>query len=274
MFGYVQANLKELNEPEKQRYFSAYCGLCHALGRRHGFLARFALTYDLTFLALLLSSLYEPKAEEGRCRCCVHPCRKHAYAIDSCTEYAADMTIALTYHKCLDDWNDDRNLLKKWYAALLKPQYQKVKQQYPTQCSLIEQTLAELSALEQKNIQDPDGAANCFGRLMEGLFLYQKDRWETPLRTLGYGLGQYIYLADAAVDLEEDRRKNRYNPLKELSASPADLRPTLMMVLGKASDAFEQLPLVQDLHLLRNIFYSGIWLKYTQEIQKKEKVKS
>ncbi|MBQ9091599.1 MAG: hypothetical protein IJY52_04955 [Anaerotignum sp.] len=127
--------------------------------------------------------------------------------------------------------------------------------------------------MEQNNILDPDGASHCFGHLMESLFLYRKDHMEPQLLALGYGLGQYIYLADAATDLEDDRRKNRCNPPKSLSAAPAELQPTLMMVLGKASEAFEQLPLVQDLHLLRNIFYSGIWLKYTQETQKKVKVK-
>lgn len=185
--------------------------------------------------------------------------------------FSFPMTIALTYHKCLDDWKDDRNLLKKCCASLLKKQYNKVKQQYPEQCRCIERSLTELSYMEENNILDPDGASHCLGHLMESLFLYRKDHWEPQLLALGYGLGQYIYLADTIADLEEDRRKKRYNPLKELSVPPSEA--TLRMVLGRASEAFEQLPLVQDLHLLRNIFYSGIWLKYTQETQKKVKVK-
>jgi hypothetical protein len=106
---------------------------------------------------------------------------------------------------------------------------------------------------------------------MEGLFLYRQDQWEEPLRQLGNGLGQYIYLADAAVDLEEDRKKGSYNPLLNLSITPEELRPTLMTVLGEASQAFERLPLVQDVHLLRNILYSGLWMKYNQGTQKRVK---
>ena len=64
MFGHVQANLDDLPQEEKKRYHAAYCGLCRALGERHGFRARLGLTFDLTFLTLLLSSLYEPPSGE------------------------------------------------------------------------------------------------------------------------------------------------------------------------------------------------------------------
>lgn len=273
MFGYVQANLADLSEDEQKRYRAAYCGLCHTLGKRHGFTSKMSLTYDLTFLALLLSSLYEPKETTGECHCVIHPCKKHSYMINSCTEYAADLTVALTYYKCLDDWSDDRNIPHKCYASLLKKQYEQVKQDWPEQCGVIEACMKELSDIEKSGVSDPDIAANCFGRLMEGLFLYRKDHWEEYLRKLGYGLGQYIYLADAAVDLEKDKKHGSYNPLKNLNPSPQEFRSTLMMVLGNASRAFEILPLVQDVHLLRNILYSGIWIKYNRGTQMKEKVK-
>lgn len=273
MFGFVQANLSDLSQEEQIRYRAAYCGLCHTLGERHGFTSRLSLTYDLTFLTLLLSSLYEPRERSGDCRCVVHPCKKHHYMINECTEYAADMTVALTYHKCLDDWNDDKNLSRKCYASTLKKQYEKVKETWPEQCKTIEECLSELAVIEKEQSDDPDAASKCFGRLMEGLFLYRKDHWEEHLRKLGYGLGQYIYLADAAVDLERDKKSGNYNPLKGLSTSPLELRPTLQMVLGDASRAFEILPLVQDIHLLRNILYSGLWIKYNRGTQKEKKVK-
>lgn len=271
MFGYVQANLSALTPEEQQRYRAAYCGLCHTLGERHGFLSRIGLTYDLTFLTLLLSSLYEPEEKSGACRCVVHPCKKHSFVIDECTEYAADMTVALTYYKCLDDWNDEKNIPQRCYAATLKNEYEKVKKAWPTQCNVIEQQIEELSKIEKEQPEGPDAAAKCFGKLMEGLFLYRRDHWEEYLRKLGYGLGRYIYLADAAVDLEQDTKRGRYNPLKTLDTAPEELRPTLRMVLGEASQAFETLPLVQDINLLRNILYSGLWIKYNREMQKKVK---
>lgn len=273
MFGHVQANLSDLSEEEQQRYRAAYCGLCKTLGKRYGLASRFALTYDLTFLSLLLSSLYEPEETCGNCRCAVHPCKRRSYAVNCCTEYAADMTIALTYHKCLDDWDDEHQVVKKLYAKILEKKYLQVKERWPEQCGIIEAELEELSKIEAAENTSPDAAAACFGRLMEGLFLYKKDHWEEQLRRLGFGLGQYIYLADAAVDLEKDRKKGRYNPLAALTMTQEELRPTLMTILGEASQAFEILPLVQDAHLLKNILYSGIWIKYNRGMQTKKREK-
>lgn len=271
MFGFVQANLEDLTEEEKNRYKSVYCGLCHSLGERHGFSARMGLTYDLTFLTLLLSSLYEPEERCGECRCVVHPCKKHSYAMNEYTDYAADMTVALIYYKCLDDWNDDRNLPHKCYAAMLAKAYEKVKKQWSEQCEIIEKELSVISEIEKSTAPNPDGAANSFGRLMAGIFVMKKDHWEPYLQNIGYGLGRYIYLADAAIDLGQNIKKGSYNPLISLSVKPDDMRPTLKIMLGEASQAFEALPLVQDIGLLRNILYSGIWIKYNQGIQKERK---
>lgn len=49
MFGYVRPNRDELKVRELRDYEALYCGLCRALGRRHGFFARFFLNYDFTF---------------------------------------------------------------------------------------------------------------------------------------------------------------------------------------------------------------------------------
>ena len=274
MFGHVQANLADLNEEEKQRYRAAYCGLCHTLGKRHGFLARLTLTYDLTFLSLLLSSLYEPEEACGSCRCVAHPCKKHCYAINACTEYAADMTVALTYYKCLDDWEDDRSLCAWLVAKYLKKKYQKVRKLWPEQCETIESELKAIDQAEKDPATSADEGANGFGRLMAALFLYRKDMWKEPLQRLGYGLGRFIYFADAAIDYKRDVKTGSYNPLLKLETKPENLQPSLKLLLGDASQAFEYLPLVQDAHLLKNILYSGIWMRYDYAMRKKRKKKN
>lgn len=271
MFGHVQAHLADLTTEEKERYQGAYCGLCHTIGKRHGFLARLGLSYDLTFLSILLSSLYEPDEQCKNCRCIIHPCKKHRCIRNSCTDYAADMTVALTYYKCLDDWKDDRNLLSFFYAKILEKPYQKVKAQWPRQCQVIETEIEVLSRIEQGKSSSPDAAANSFGRLMAELFVLHDDNWEPYLRTLGFGLGRYIYFADAALDYKKDRRSGNYNPLNYIETKPEEMKQTLTGLLGKASNAFEFLPLVQDEHLLKNVMYSGIWLKYNQGMEKRRK---
>ena len=268
MFGFVQANMDALSESEKQRYRSVYCGLCHALGKRHGLASRFGLTYDMTFLALLLSSLYEPVGQITESRCIAHPVKEHTYVSNKYIDYAADMTVALVYFKCEDDWKDDKNIFAKSYSSLLSNAYKKVKIDWPRQCETIERELNELSCIEAENSTLADAAANSFGRLMEELFVYSEDIWAGYLRKLGYGLGRYIYMADAAVDLPKDLEKGSYNPLKNLSSVQNDMRPRLELLLGEASDNFEKLPIVQDENILKNILYSGIWTRYEYHLTK------
>ncbi len=274
MFGFVQANLADLSQEEKDRYKSAYCGLCKTIGQRHGQVARLGLSYDLTFLSLLLSSLYEPEEQRIECRCVIHPCKKRSCVTSRCTQYAADMTIALCYYKCLDDWKDDKNLTRYCYAKILEKSYRKVKEAWPRQCSVIEKELDVLSRIEEGNSSSPDAAANSFGRLMEELFVIEQDNWEPYLRSLGYGLGRYIYFADAALDYKKDKGRGSYNPLNYIETKPEEMKPILTNILGEASRAFEFLPLVQDAHLLKNILYSGIWLKYNQAMEKRGKKKN
>ena len=128
--------------------------------------------------------------------------------------------------------------------------------------------MAELSAIEQADTGDPDAAANCFGRLMGELFVTD-DLWDARLRPFGEALGRFIYLLDAVIDLPEDLRHGRYNPLRTLPQD-ADLHALLTMLLGECSAAFEALPVLQDVELLRNILYSGVWLRYEAAIKKRK----
>lgn len=119
MFGYVIANLEGLTQAQKDRYKGCYCGLCRVLKQRHGFSGRLTLTYDMTFLVLLLSALYEADEERGMEVCPAHPLRKHFYWQTRYTEYAADMNVVLAYSNCRDDWQDDGSALKYWEAEAL-----------------------------------------------------------------------------------------------------------------------------------------------------------
>ena len=61
MFGFVRPYLADLSEEEKSRYRAVYCGLCRTLNDQYGLMGRIGLNYDMTFLTLLLNSLYEPE---------------------------------------------------------------------------------------------------------------------------------------------------------------------------------------------------------------------
>lgn len=123
MFGYVVVNKPELKFREFDVYRAYYCGLCHSLSKRHGLSGQLTLSYDMTFLVILLSSLYEPEHNITSKRCIVHPLRRQNIISSEFTDYVADMNVILSYFKCLDDWHDDRSVLKLAYSKLLKKGY-------------------------------------------------------------------------------------------------------------------------------------------------------
>lgn len=73
MFGYVTVNKPEIKFKDFDVYRSFYCGLCRELRERYGIPGQISLTYDMTFVVLLLSGLYEPPTKKGTSRCVVHP---------------------------------------------------------------------------------------------------------------------------------------------------------------------------------------------------------
>ena len=272
MFGYVVANIEDATDEEKARYHAAYCGLCRTLGRRCGQRCRLALNYDMTFLVLLLESLYEPPTITSKARCMAHPLTQHDYTCSETTDYAADVTVALAYHKCLDDWNDDRSVAARAGAAALSSAYRRVRTRLPRQCGAIERELAAIGQLERARQEGAaDEAANAFGHLMAELFVREEDLWSNTLRAVGFHLGRFIYLMDAVCDLKRDAKRGSYNPLAGLECLPQDMEVALSVIAGNAVAEFEKLPLEQDLHLLRNVLYSGIWQKYNAQFKADEK---
>lgn len=266
MFGYIITNQKALPEDRQRRFRAVYCGLCHTLRARHGLSGSATLSYDLTFLALLLNALYEPGEQAGSERCVARPVKRHPYVASPVMDYVADMNVALAYHKCRDNWLDDKSVLAAGEGALLKRAYRRVERAWQDRCAAIEGWLDEIHALEAARDERIDPPVNATGRMLGKLFVYPGETlWAEDLARVGDGLGRFIYLMDAYDDLPSDLRKGRYNPLKPLR-DRADYeqlcKDALMMMAADATDAFERLPIVLDADILRNVLYSGIWSRY------------
>ncbi len=268
MFGYVIADRGLLTEAQLLRYQSCYCGLCRSIGQTYGSLQRTALSYDITFLVLLLSSLYEPTEQADACRCVSHPLKPQTSWQSDATAYGAAMNMALAYYNCMDNWHDDRNLKSYLQGKLFHGSMASIESTYPKQCQAIAHCIQSLTAIEQQDLQNPDAGANLFGTLMGTLFLWKNDRWEPLLRQLGESLGRFIYLADALLDLPNDCKRHKYNPFRtrfEAGMQRDSFIPILKSLLGECTEAFERLPLVQDVDLMRNILYSGVWTRFYEK---------
>ena len=264
MFGYVTASVKELDREQKQRYNEVYCGICRRIRVQSSQVARLGLSYDMAFLALLLMSLYEPEEDRGRRACLLHPVKPKPWVDNKFIRYAADMNVALAYYNCLDDWQDDGKLTARIMAGAFGRHNAEMEAQYPRQCAAIRDCIARLSELEKANCANPDEVANCFGALMAELLVYEEDLWAPALRQMGMALGRFIYLLDAAVDYRKDKREGKYNPYIAMGSQEDWSRweEYLVLAMGRCTDAYERLPLVQDKDLLDNILYSGVWVGY------------
>ena len=272
MFGYVTVNQKELKIKDYDRYRSYYCGLCRVLGNRHGVASKLTLTYDMTFLTILLNGLYERPLRSERHRCMVHPAHSHDMLLNEVTEYAADMGILLAYYKCLDDVRDEGSVRAKAFAAKLRKNAEQVIGRYPRQAEAVRTNVQALAAAEDAGEYDLDRIAGYTGNLTAEIFVMQEDEWADELRTVGFYLGKFIYLLDAFDDLDKDMKKGEYNPWSPQMKRrdfEALVENTLMMMMSESAKAFEKLPIVQDVEILRNIIYSGVWLKF--EIAKKKR---
>ena len=272
MFGYVNANWKELTPEQQQRYGGVYCGICRSIHKRVCNPARLVLSYDVTFLALLLMSLYEPEERNGKFRCGLHPLRQRIWVDNPCVDYAADMNAALAYYKAQDDVQDENKASARLLKSILEPHMEQIRQRWPRQCGAMKACMEELRQMERDNTENPDLPASCFGHLMAELMVMKQDQWQETLRNLGFSLGRFIYLADAMLDYDRDKRKKQYNPFLFMAEGrdTAKWEQYLVLAMARCTESYEKLPLVQDKALLENILYSGVWVQYRGKIKKEE----
>ena len=217
MFGYVVPLRGELKVRELDAYQGVYCGLCHTLGRRYGFLPRLLLSYDFAFLAMVLAGPEGSVALERR-RCVACPVRgKRVCPNRPELDTAADASVILTYWKLRDSVADRgffRGLPARLLSLLLRPAYRKAARRRPDFDRQTVSCLEELHTLEEDESPSLDRTADTFARILAGA---APDTGETVRdRALGqllYHVGRWIYLVDAWDDLEEDRAAGRYNPL-------------------------------------------------------------
>ena len=272
MFGYVTASMKELDKDMKRRYSAVYCGICRRIRVQSGNVSRLGLSYDMAFLALLLMSLYEPEETGGEKACLMHPVRRRPWVDNRYIQYAADMNVVLSYYNCLDDWQDDGKVSARLLAQHFGKHVPEIEARYPRQCRAIRDCIRRLSELEKENCPNPDEPASCFGQLMGQLLTYEEDLWAPTLGQMGFYLGRFIYLLDAALDYEKDEKKRKYNPYLAMGTGKDWPRweEYLVLTMARCTENFEKLPLVQDKPLLDNILYSGVWVNKRRKGQKED----
>ena len=218
MFGYIRPVLERLDKDQRDAYQSAYCGLCHALGARHGWLARFTLQYDFTFLAILLAA--GEQMDRPIClRSPVHPLRKPRKCLHGKTlVVAADESMILTWHKLSDDVMDHgllSGLPYRFLRWLFCRGYRRAAKAQPQFDHQVQKGLAALRQLEEARSPELDRMADAFASILSSISTVypQGSPGQRMLEQKLYHLGRWIYVIDAWDELDEDKKKGRFNPL-------------------------------------------------------------
>ena len=277
MFGYVRIGKPELKVREYEMYKAVYCSLCKALGKHYGIISRLTLSYDFTFLALLNMSLKEGCTHIER-KCCVfNPLKRCNYCKDDGSmDMPSAVAMIMLYYKICDNIADEKGFKKLGYC-LLKPifsrAHKKAERKYPLAEKFVAEYIEEQSTLENQGCAELDRAADPTAKALAKIFTLcsNNEKEKIILDRLGYCMGRYIYILDAACDFEEDMKKNKYNVLKKDCENTEDVRakvkPQLYFCINEAAKAFELLDLKKNKGILGNIVYVGLEDTFKKELQ-------
>ncbi len=286
MFGYVKPYAPELRVKSNETYRALYCGLCRVMGKLTGQLSRFSLSYDFVFLTAVRLLATEEKLIMNPSRCAIHPLKKHLFAEENeALRYSAAVSAVLLRGKIEDDIADE-----KFFSSL------KSRAAYPLSKGMVKRTgkldsfprekiitsvaenLKLLAALEAESSDSLDETSEKFGVLTGEMFSAGLEGAAARISyEIGRSVGRFIYITDAADDLLEDVKNNRYNPIFQrygenatetregrvyLSKNVADeLYCALRLDLGRCSSAVELLCEGRDAvlsEIVKNTVYLGL----------------
>lgn len=271
MFGYIRIEKPELKVKEYEMYKAVYCSLCRELGRSYGLLARLTLSYDFTFLALLNIALRDGCTQIERKRCAFNPLKKCNYC-KSGKEFSMPTAAAMImlYYKLCDNIADEKGLKRLGYI-FLKPlftsAYKKAKKKYIYIDEIISEYIDEQTLLERSGCNELDKISNPTAKALSRIFMLcsEDEIQKRVLERLGYCIGRYIYILDAACDLEEDIKKASYNVLKN-NYDEGKIKAQLYFCINEACAAFELLDIKKYKAILGNVLYLGLEETFKKEL--------
>lgn len=262
MFGYIRPLECELKVREQAEYRGAYCGLCKSIGRRYGQIERLTLSYDATFLALVLASVSGGmQFSPGNCTPRVYRGKRPIAQPSPILDYAADVNVLLTWYQAADDAADERSAKALASRLALRRAYRRAAKAHAELDRAISENMARLRTVEAEKIASTDEPGDAFGRILSAVIL-NAPMLPTSERAAAewmfYNLGKWIYLIDAWDDRERDRKSGNYNPFV-LSQMPAGQAEFLLNITrGEAEKAYDLLTQQSQSGLLDNIMRLGL----------------
>ena len=220
MFGYVRADTPYLYIKDETLYRAMYCGVCKGIAQTCGNAARMGLSYDVTFLSVILHNIAGVDVKIEKQHCFTHCIRTRKMAeVDELTRKLGAFNTVLAYYKYTDDIEDDDGGRGKrlWF----KKGFKRAKTKYPEIEKIARKNLAEQAKTERAKTDSADRAADATGNMLAQFSDYVlEDKATANTHALFYLVGKWIYLIDALDDYEKDLKKGAYNPFIEAYHAP------------------------------------------------------
>lgn len=270
MFGYVIPDKPNMLMKDFTEFRAYYCGLCKAIGRDNPAFLRLLTNYDCTFLAVLLHNLAGSSPEIRMQGCVLNPVKKKPVAAKSdLMKKAAALTVLLAYYKAGDDVADGGGLKASCVRNSVALSAKKAARLMPEADAVIANRYKELAELEKSGCKSVDMAAEPFARMTEELVCLFAKEITPQLKEFAYGLGKWIYLADALDDVDKDLKTKNYNPfiaaygdVKDkasfLAQRKDELALTMYSVYNATVRAYDALSVTVSEGVLSNIVYLGM----------------
>lgn len=220
MFGYIRADEPYLFIKDETLYRAMYCGVCKGIGHVCGQTARIGLSYDTTFLSVILHNIKGVDVKVEKQHCLTHCIRARKMAeVDELTRQIGALNTLLAYYKYTDDIEDGDGGRGK--RLFFKKGFKRAKTKYPKIEEIVRENLANQSKIEKKNTDSLDISADATAKMLAEFSDYALEDTATEYtHNLFYAVGKWIYLIDALDDYDKDIKKGAYNPFIQIYKAP------------------------------------------------------
>lgn len=271
MLGYVKAFKPEMKIKDYELYRGIYCSLCRALGRNYSPIAQLFLSYDFALAAVLRLAVSMQGCEFAQKRCPYNPAKKCLICgrkdeLDLCS-HAVIITVS---YKVIDNMRD-AGFKSRLLAYLIYPvvylMHKKAARLAPEIEKAVSKAMEEQKIAEEKATVSIDEAAHPSANALGEVFSlgFEGDNKQL-LYSIGYMTGRFVYILDAADDLEADIKSGSFNPFKNADISNEEKRiefaekveGMLNLTQSTALESLDTLETKRFEEILENIIFDGL----------------
>jgi len=277
LLGYVKAFKPEMKIKDYELYKGIYCSLCRALGRLYSPVAQLFLSYDFAFAAVLRLAAGDSGCDFLKKRCPYNPVKKCMICssrkeLDLC----AHAVIITVFYKVKDNLHDG-GIKSKLIAALIFPivwlMHKKALRLAPEIDKIIGTSMENQEEIEKKETVGIDEAAHNSAHALGMITALGFDKEKrNSLYNLGYMVGRYVYILDAADDIESDIKNGSFNPFKSEYENKKDfaerVRGMLNLTQSNALEALDSLDKKRFEDILENIIFDGLTFSAEKVLKK------